>query len=124
MPYIKKEFRNDITQASPLNVGELNWVFTEAWIKYLKDFGYPQLCTALSKSMDKYIDNKGLNYQTINDIIGAIECCKMEILRRRPFSRYDYKFIVSEMEKFKENVYQSVAGPYEDEKCRTNGDVY
>lgn len=38
-------------------------------------------------------------YQTANDIVGALECAKQEFIRR-------------------------IVNPYEDEKIRTNGDVY
>ncbi|MCC6465875.1 MAG: hypothetical protein IT463_11095 [Planctomycetes bacterium] len=38
-------------------------------------------------------------YARINELVGALECAKLELYRR-------------------------VAGPYEDEKARENGDVY
>jgi len=47
--------------------------------------------------MDYY--NQGPSYQTINDIIGALEGAKMEFYRR-------------------------VVVPYEDKKIKDNGDVY
>jgi hypothetical protein len=77
MPYIKKEDRINIT--SPNSVGELNYMIS---------------MIALS-----YLENKGLNYQTINDIIGAFDCAKNEFYRR-------------------------AAVPYENEKIKTNGDIY
>jgi len=46
-----------------------------------------------------YLKNKGLSYSTINDIIGVFECAKNEFYRR-------------------------VAVPYEEEKIKTNGDIY
>lgn len=58
--------------------GDLNYLFTRLAHNYLK--------------------NKGLNYQHINDIIGALEGCKLELYRR-------------------------VAANYEDEKIILNGDV-
>jgi hypothetical protein len=61
------------------NVGELNYLLTE-------------LCIA-------YFRIHGARYQQINDVIGALECCKQEFYRR-------------------------VAAPYEDEKIKENGDVY
>lgn len=47
----------------------------------------------------KYIQRKGLNYDTINDIVGATEGAKLEF-------------------------YSRVARPYEDTKIQQNGDVY
>lgn len=78
MPYIK-QFRRQLADLDPQNSGELNYRLTEI----CKD----------------YLDNKGLNYNTINDIVGALECCKHEFIRR-------------------------VVNPYEDEKIEENGDVY
>jgi len=46
-----------------------------------------------------YTINEGLTYQTINDVIGALEGAKMEFYRR-------------------------VAVPYEEGKIILNGDVY
>jgi hypothetical protein len=59
--------------------GELNYAFTE-----------------LAKL---YMNQHGLSYQTINDIVGALEGAKAEFYRR-------------------------VAVPYEDKKIEENGDVY
>ena len=82
MPYIKQERRAllrpsaDIVPAVP---GELNYQFTELALEYARVHGK--------------------NYQTINDIVGAFECAKLEFYRR-------------------------AAAPYEDTKVSTNGDVY
>jgi len=45
------------------------------------------------------IEKKGLSYSNVNEIIGALECIKLELYRR-------------------------VAAPYEDLKIEENGDVY
>mgnify|MGYP001590167630 CR=1 FL=1 len=84
MPYIKREDRErlsfhwdaDETIKTP---GELNYLLTEMILGYL--------------------DDKGLSYQTINDIVGALEGAKLEFYRR-------------------------IAVPYEDKKIQENGDVY
>ena len=49
--------------------------------------------------MNRYLVHNGVNYQAVNDIVGALECAKLELYRR-------------------------IAAPYEDKKCRENGDVY
>lgn len=83
MPYIKPDDRPglDVTQRIAFErattPGELNFQIT-------------RLC-------DDYLD--GLNYQGINDVIGALECAKLELYRR-------------------------LAAPYEDTKIQANGDVY
>ena len=79
MPYIKEELRRYLEKnPRPYGPGELNYMITELCIFYAGD--YP-------------------NYRTYNEIIGALECCKMEFYRR------------------------SVV-PYEDKKIKENGDVY
>lgn len=81
MPYIKQEDRvrlEDLEQ-SPKTAGELNYVFTTEALNYLH--------------------NNGTSYQTINDIIGALEGAKLEFYRR-------------------------LAAPYEDKKIIENSDVY
>lgn len=80
MPYIdniaKQRLHPTHTAQSP---GELNYEFTML--------------------LKRYIKTKGLNYQTINDILGALEGAKLEFYRR-------------------------VAVPYENTKLSINGDVY
>ena len=66
MPYIKVEDRERLYDADFCNIetaGELNFAITI-------------LCK-------EYLFNKGECYQTYNDIIGALEGCKMEMYRRK-----------------------------------------
>jgi hypothetical protein len=81
MPYIKDtEIKRAIRAgAPPENAGELNYAFTMIAKKYLKE--------------------KGLSYQTCNDIVGALDNAKGEFKRR-------------------------IQDPYEDVKIKENGDVY
>jgi len=53
---------------------------------------------ALNQLISIYIDQNDFNYQTSNDIIGAMECAKLELYRR-------------------------LVAPYEDKKIVQNGDV-
>lgn len=77
MPYVKKDDRWRFV--SPTNAGELNYAITMVLSGYLVDHG--------------------LNYQHINDCMGALEGAKAEFYRR-------------------------VAVPYEEDKIAANGDVY
>lgn len=82
MPYIKGGRRVHVCPAVPDDVetaGELNYQFT-------------MLVRA-------YVAARGLSYQTINDVVGALEGAKAEFQRR-------------------------VVAPYEDTKIKENGDVY
>ena len=77
MPYISEMQR--LTLDVPTNAGELNYLLT---------------CLILD-----YLALNGTKYQTINDVVGALEGCKLEFYRR-------------------------LAAPYEDGKIIENGDVY
>jgi len=84
MPYISQEDRRKFQaslQALPAinSAGELNYLFTEIALRYLK--------------------SKGLRYQHLNDISGALTNANLELYRR-------------------------IAASYEDEKIEENGDVY
>ena len=83
MPYVEKAQRismnqeiKDIPMGSP---GNLNYAITELCLYYLKVHG--------------------VKYTTYNDIVGALECCKHEFIRRE-------------------------VNDYEDLKIQQNGDVY
>ncbi len=83
MPYISQGRRHELADLDnderTQTPGELNYMLT----LFCKD----------------YLDRHGLSYQTINDIVGALEGAKLEF-------------------------YARVARPYEDEKIKQNGDVY
>lgn len=77
MPYIRDEERAEA--GSLRTVGMLNYEITGLIVSYLRAHGQ--------------------RYQTINDVVGVLECAKLELYRR-------------------------VAAPYEDQKMTENGDVY
>lgn len=80
MPYIEQSVRSNIkTGMVPTTAGELNYLFT---------------ITA-----QEFLVEKGVSYEALNAIIGALESCKLEFYRR-------------------------MTAPYEDEKIARNGDVY
>jgi len=58
-----------------------------------------QMNYVVTMLIKNYLERKGLRYQNINDLLGALEGAKLELYRR-------------------------VAAPYEDEKAESNGDVY
>ena len=82
MPYVSQDIRELLKPKAgvvPGTPGGLNYQFTE-------------LC-------NEYLYTQGTSYHAINDIIGALEACKLEFYRR-------------------------VVVPYEDKKIKENGDVY
>ena len=80
MPYLESGVRASLDQGRKATKGgELNYQF--------------------SKLVNDFINNRGLSYSVINELIGALECAKLEVYRR-------------------------VAAPYEDKKVVENGEVY
>ena len=87
MPYIpqndRDNARTNLSEDSfiftPENAGELNYIVT--------------------RFIDNYLEKHGVRYRYINEMIGALECCKLELYRR-------------------------IASPYEDIVMRKNGDAY
>lgn len=86
MPYIKSERQKALWSESRIDYnnemecsGELNFMLTDL--------------------IQRYVLHKGLSYQTLNDVSGALTECLAEFRRR-------------------------VIAPYEDLKIKENGDVY
>jgi len=81
MPYISPELRAAILlePESISNAGELNYY--------------------ISTLINHYINQNRKSYAVINEVIGALECARLELYRR-------------------------IAAPYEDTKIQSNGDVY
>ncbi len=79
MPYIKAEDRDALDCGDIIcTPGELNYVITDLVVNYLGDKP---------------------NYAKFNEVIGVLECAKLELYRR-------------------------MVAPYEDTKKEENGDVY
>lgn len=53
----------------------------------------------ISSLSQMYLDRHGTSYNTVKDVVGGLECAKLEFYRR-------------------------IAAPYEDTKIAQNGDVY
>ena len=83
MPYIPPYDRTKLDEAmenlDPINAGELNYVITTILLDYL--------------------GAKGAGYNWMNEVVGVLECVKLELYRR-------------------------ALAPYEDQKAKINGDVY
>jgi len=87
MPYIPDTQRNDIHD-DLLAAGLGFWPENAAELNYI-----------VSELINNFLAQKGLNYSNVNEMIGALECCKMEL-------------------------YRVVAAPYEDRKMQEHGPVY
>jgi hypothetical protein len=90
MPYIPQQQRIDIhNDLLDDELGGLNWTPENAG----------ELNFLVSTFIANYIKTKGLKYAVVNEMIGALECAKMELNR-------------------------VIVGPYEDIKIQENGPVY
>lgn len=79
MPYIKQKDRNSVGDGpDPISPGKLNYIITAACHEYIK--------------------RRELSYSAINEVIGVLECAKLEF-------------------------YQQIARKYEDQKKLENGPV-
>lgn len=79
MPYIKPGRRKTLNGGGyPVTPGELNYVITNVILDYLEDRE---------------------RFQFYNEVIGVLECCKLEL-------------------------YRKVISKHEDKKCNENGEVY
>lgn len=89
MPYIKQEERGNMAQLlqPPKTTGQLNYLLTSICLAYIRGF-----------NVENGIDSEAVSYTAINNVIGALESCKLEFYRRQ-------------------------AAPYEDKKVLDNGDI-
>ena len=79
MPYIKKNERaTQHVAMNPKTVGDLEY--------------------DIHILMEDYLRNNGKCFKTMLELVGALECCKLELYRR-------------------------MVGPYEDTKIEANGDI-
>ena len=95
MPYIteakRKKYQNAISEiVHNLNIenGAIQGFYPVGDLNYI-----------ISEIINQTIQRQGLRYQNVNAVVGALECCKLEMYRR-------------------------LIAPYEDEKIESNGDVY
>jgi hypothetical protein len=116
MPYITRTARQIIDHGGPIaTVGELNYAITKRLLNF--DYTPQEIRLAIEAQIYAYLAHKGLSYCVINDIIGALECARREFKRRRGF---DLKLLTDIADGF----YGDEAAKYEDEKIKTNSDVY
>lgn len=93
MPYLLKGHKEIVDQTNiPNTSGELNYLVTQLCLSYLDS------CKDRSGLMVTK-EVKRNSYRDYNEVVGALECCKLEFYRR-------------------------AVSIYEDEKIKENGDVY
>lgn len=85
MPYIKQEQR-----------AKYEKIFDELFEKEVEASG--NLNYLISMICKQYIREKGVKYKTFNEVVGALECAKLEL-------------------------YRTKIAPYEERKITENGDI-
>lgn len=93
MPYINSTERETYQECINYIVAEL--VGTAIHSNNIAKGHLNYIVTAIIK---RFIERTGLSYAIVNDMIGVLECCKLELYRR-------------------------LLAEYEDEKIQQNGDV-
>ena len=88
MPYITKKRRGELSEVTTLLRDDIN-----GNPKSSGDLNY-----LITSMLDEYLSGN-TSYSTINEVIGVLECCKLELYRR-------------------------IAVPYENKKLEENGEVY
>ena len=88
MPYILPDDREKLRAATDAIDAAIDATTTAGDLNYM-----------ISLMAKAYIDAKGLRYEHLNAVVGALDSCKAEFQRR-------------------------VVAPYEDRKIGENGDVY
>lgn len=103
MPYITKDRRERIIEIEILGLGDNKDVFGDGQIFHsinMEQIDKPgELNYAITEMMINYLNRKGVSYTNMNEVIGVLECAKLELYRR-------------------------MTAPYEDMKIDENGDVY
>ena len=88
MPYILRDDRQKLKPATDAIAAVIDETSTAGDLNYM-----------ISLMAKAYVDAKGLRYEHLNAVVGALDSCKAEFQRR-------------------------VVAPYEDRKIGENGDVY
>lgn len=130
MPYIDKVLREDLKNGCSANTpGELNYLITleiialyKFYVEYSKTLSILQISSYnIERLCYDYVEHNGLKYQTINDVIGVLNCAVEEFKER---SGGGSLLIESKIDGIIRSFYRKIARPYEDKKCQENGDVY
>lgn len=118
MPYIKLIARERLANAKAiiLNAGELNYLLTRECQKWPQMFIRVRLWVIVRR----YLSAQILNYETLNSVMGALEGCKREYVRRVG----ENATVVCALNDVQDDFYEKIVAPYEQGKIAENGDVF
>lgn len=126
MPYIGQKHREAVLRDGPTSPGELNFCITTACLRYSRAITpLSELQDAVMAACRVYTMRCGAMYSTFNDVVGALECSKFEITRRRDALKNDVNGSIQfALNTVKKVYYDDIVAPYEDAKIKENGDVF
>jgi len=116
MPYITQKDRKRVDRTRVArNRGEFNYLVSGEVKKYLDKFGYRyQRMDEVIEVLSQYCDRIFTGDQAL------LAVCIEDIIENRDYEDDIEGTLHSVLLEF----YRRVVAPYEDEKCKTNGDVY
>lgn len=127
MPYITQERRKKIDcGATPANCGELNYAVTMRLLLLRGRDNLEEARASVGRVVANYITLQPMSYQRINDVLGALEGARREIVRRLgPLTGAtpDVRILSWLLESIASEFYRTVAASYEDTKIAANGDL-
>lgn len=120
MPYIDQTRRIvlNVTHA-PETPGELNYLISDLLAKFGDSSTGAELTRRIFRYIVRYTFSVGWNYKAINDVIGALECSRRELVRRGAYSPRSQVIL----QKIQTEFYDKHAAPYEDKAILRNGDL-
>ena len=126
MPYVTQQRRVELRACPiPKVAGEVNYLLTLALIRAYRSSSFKWLGKATSDLIMRYWNEADKQcYQTINDILGAIDGAKREFKRRTVASDIELHLVEKQLNLALNAFYSKIAGPYEDDAIIRNGDVY
>ncbi len=111
MPYITKQSREELKSRDPMTTGELNYLIcmTAHADGQIKD---------IFRVLDRYKKNELTSYGKLNDMMGALDGARRELIRRgKQRSARTIEYVQSDF-------YRETVAPYEDRKIEANGDIF
>lgn len=121
MPYIKQKRRKAmLADEPPQNAGEFNYCLT--W--HILNTPLWDLKVAIDREIEAYLSVRPKSYAVYNEVVGALECCRREFIRRRGTNTRDDLDREGVLGAALNHLYDERIAPYEDTKIKENGDVY
>jgi len=127
MPYITQRARFELIEKGegPHHAGELNYLITMTIVNGVRDNVQTVLVMEKIKTLvEIYIGQKGRRYKIFNEVVGVLECAKLELVRRGKLHPNSTAWATDLLDEVKKALYTTNIAPYEDKKIEENGDVY